>query len=390
MSWDIRIAGDVAVVTMNSNKVNAQNDAVFADLHEAFDRLDREPPAAGVVLTAEGSTFSAGIDLKFALPLFASRDLEAVRAFFARYRTTNMRLFTYPKPMVAAINGHAFAGGVITALCCDYRLAGESEARFGLKEVPIGIPMPAVYVEIIRYALGTSNATVATLFGDVYGVRDAVRLGFVHEAVPPDRLLDAATERARAVPADAMAAFAFAKRALQAPALANIERLADPLDRQRQHASAERQARTADRARAGRGRRLSTAFSCKTGAATQRRESSAAGGERNCGERQPGPGPSCLREPARAHRELLLSLDRLQGCCKHGVAGVPEFRAFRDCRRRRQDARRDTEAGAARLGRRLSKFPRSACVDASSQGSHNAWLSSSAAVRGPDDAIVVR
>jgi enoyl-CoA hydratase len=62
-------------------------------------------------------------------------------------------------------------------------------------------------------------------------VPDAVRLGFVHEVVPPDRLLEAAIDRARAVPADAMAAYAFAKRALQAPALANIERLADPLDR---------------------------------------------------------------------------------------------------------------------------------------------------------------
>jgi enoyl-CoA hydratase len=231
MSWDIRIVGDVAVVTMNSNKVNAQNDAFFADLHEAFDRLDREPPGAGVVLTAEGSTFSAGIDLKFALPLFASRDLEAVRAFFARYRATNIRLFTYPKPTVAAINGHAFAGGVITALCCDYRLAIEGDSRFSLNEVPIGIPMPAVYVEIIRYALGTGNATVATLFGDVYGVPNALRLGFAPEAVPPDRLLDAAIDRARAVPADAMAAYESAKRALQAPALANIEQLADPLDR---------------------------------------------------------------------------------------------------------------------------------------------------------------
>jgi enoyl-CoA hydratase len=232
MSWDIRIVGDVAVVTMNSNKVNAQNDAFFADLHEAFDRLDREPPGAGVVLTAEGSTFSAGIDLKFNLPLFASLNREAVRAWFARYRATNIRLFTYPKPMVAAVNGHAFAGGLITALCCDYRLAIEGDSRFSLNEVPIGIPMPAVYGEIIRHALGTSNATVATLFGEVYGVPDALRIGFVHEAVAPDRLLDAAIDRARAVPADAMTAYAFTKRALQAPALANIERLADPLDNQ--------------------------------------------------------------------------------------------------------------------------------------------------------------
>jgi enoyl-CoA hydratase len=223
MGWDIGVVGDVAVVTMNSNQVNAQNDAFFVDLHEAFDRLEQNPPAAGVVLTAEGSTFSAGIDLKFAVPLFARGDTRAIREWFTRYRETNIRLFTYPRPTVAAINGHAFAGGVITALCCDYRLAAEGDARFALNEVPIGIPMPAVYGEIIRHAIGTPNATTATLFGEVYDVHGAVRLGFVHELVSPDRLLDAAIERARAVPVDAMAAYTFAKRALQSPALSNIE-----------------------------------------------------------------------------------------------------------------------------------------------------------------------
>jgi enoyl-CoA hydratase len=232
MSWEIRTVAEVAVVTMNSNKVNAQNDAFCVDLHDAFDRLDRDPPAAGIVLTAEGSTFSAGIDLKFNLPLFASGDLEEIAAWFARYRATNMRLFTYPRPTVAAINGHAFAGGLITALCCDYRLAADGKARFSLNEVPIGVPMPAVYCEIIRYALGAPNASVATLFGEVYPVRDALRLGFAHGLVPPERLLDAAIDRAQAVPPDAISAYAYAKRALQAQVLANIAQLADPLDEQ--------------------------------------------------------------------------------------------------------------------------------------------------------------
>jgi enoyl-CoA hydratase len=230
MSWDIRTVGTVAVVTMNSNKVNAQNDGFFADLHEAFDRLDREPPATGIVLTAEGSTFSAGIDLKFNMPLFAGRDTDAIGQWFARYRATNMRLFTYPRPTVAAVNGHAFAGGVITALCCDYRVGAEGDARFALNEVPIGIPMPAVYGEIIRHAIGTPNAAVATLFGRTYDVRGALRLGFVHELVTRERLVDAAIGRAGAVPADAMPAYAVTKHSLQAPALANIESHADELD----------------------------------------------------------------------------------------------------------------------------------------------------------------
>ena len=223
MSWQIDLVDGVAVVTMNTNKANAQNEQFFADLHEALDRLDREPPSTGIVLTGQGSIFSAGIDLKYSLPLFATQDLRAIREWFARYRATNVRLFGYPRPTVAAINGHAFAGGVITALCCDYRIAAERPMRFALNEVPIGLPMPAVYCEIIRYAIGTPNATLSTLFGQEYDLDGARKIGFVHETVAPDKLIEAAVKRANLVAPDAMAAYAGAKRALQTPTLANMD-----------------------------------------------------------------------------------------------------------------------------------------------------------------------
>jgi len=138
-------------------------------------------------------------------------------------------LWRYPRPTVAAINGHAYAGGVITALDCDYRVAAQG-AQFSLNEVPIGIPMPATYVEIIRYAMGDSAAALTTLFGRVYDAHDAERLGFVHAVTSPDRLLSDALEMARAVPQDALDAYAFSKRALQAPALERIETAAARLD----------------------------------------------------------------------------------------------------------------------------------------------------------------
>ena len=151
MSWTIERLGRVAVVTMTTNPVNAQNRAFFADLHEAFDRLERDHPESPVVLTGTGTRFSAGLDLGEHFPLFAG-DPAAVASWFGDYRATNMRLFTYPRPTVAAVNGHAFAGGLITAAVCDHRVAVADGARFGLNEVPIGIPMPAVYVRMLAYA----------------------------------------------------------------------------------------------------------------------------------------------------------------------------------------------------------------------------------------------
>jgi enoyl-CoA hydratase len=156
VSWGIERRDRVAVVTMNTNKVGAQNHEFFADLHEAFDTLEREHAHSAVVLTGQDGRFSAGLDLDRHFELFAGHR-DAVAEWFAEYRATNMRLFTYPRPVVADVNGHAYARGPITAAVCDYRVCVDSGARFGLNEVPIGIPMPAVYVRMLAYAWGDQD-----------------------------------------------------------------------------------------------------------------------------------------------------------------------------------------------------------------------------------------
>jgi enoyl-CoA hydratase len=180
MPWTIERKHDhVAVVTMNTNKVNAQNPAFFGDLHAAFDRLEAEFSDCAVALTGTGAVFSAGLDFDHYFPLFARRSLKEIDAWFDAYRATNLRLFTYPRPTVAAINGHAYAGGLITALGCDHRIASEGALQFSLNEVPIGIPMPAVYCEIIKHAIGPRAASELTLFGQVYDLAAAVKMGVI-------------------------------------------------------------------------------------------------------------------------------------------------------------------------------------------------------------------
>jgi enoyl-CoA hydratase/carnithine racemase len=178
MPWTIeRKHSHVAVVTMNTNKVNAQNPAFFADLHAAFDRLESEFADCALVLTGSGAAFTAGLDFDHHFPMFARRSIKEIDAWFDEYCATNLRLFTYPRPTVAAINGHAYAGGFITAIDCDYRIASEGALQFALNEVPIGIPMPAVYCEIIKHAIGPRSAFELPLFGQIYDLAAAKRLG---------------------------------------------------------------------------------------------------------------------------------------------------------------------------------------------------------------------
>ncbi len=214
---------------MTTNPVNAQNQPFFGDLHDAFDRLERDHPDCPVVLTGAGRRFSAGLDLDEHFRLFAG-DPAAVGSWFAGYRQTNMRVFTYPRPTVAAIDGHALAGGLITAAVCDQRIAVTGEATFGLSEVPIGIPMPAVYVRMLAYAWGEAVASRASLLGEIFTPDQAHTLGLVRELVPAEDLLDRAVAIAGQTPEDCLEQYAFTKRACHAAALRDVADLADPLD----------------------------------------------------------------------------------------------------------------------------------------------------------------
>ncbi|EJL87115.1 enoyl-CoA hydratase/carnithine racemase [Polaromonas sp. CF318] len=230
MAWDIEVMDQCAVVRMNSSKVNVQNDQFFADLHSAFDRLERELSELPVVLTGQGDVFSAGIDFQYSFDIFGSGSEDKIREWYRNYRETNLRIFKYPRPTVAAVNGHAIAGGLITALDCDFRVAARKKAKFGLNEVPIGIPMPATYVEIIKYALGDQVGALTTLRGKLYEFEEAERLGFFHEVVESDQLLPTAINYAKCISPDCNVAYAMSKKALQDSVLRQIEERTVALD----------------------------------------------------------------------------------------------------------------------------------------------------------------
>jgi enoyl-CoA hydratase len=189
MRWAINEVDGVAVVQMLSNKVNKQNDEFFSDLQAAFDLLERELPGRPVVLTGQGGVFSAGLDFDYTFPIFARRDEAEIGAWFGRFGGAILRVFTYPCPTIAAVNGHAIAGGIILALACDHRIAAAGELRCGLNEVPVGIPMPSLYTELVRYRIGSPATSDAILTGKLYGVEEAHRLGFYQEVAPADELM---------------------------------------------------------------------------------------------------------------------------------------------------------------------------------------------------------
>lgn len=232
MAWQIEPINGCAVVRMNTSKVNVQNAQFFGDLHTAFDRLERDFKELPVVLTGQGNAFSAGIDFQASFDIFDSGEPDRIKQWYRAYRETNLRIFSYPRPTVAAVNGHAIAGGLITALVCDFRVAARTPASFGLNEVPIGIPMPAAYVEIIKYTLGERVAALTTLRGQLYDLEQAQALGFFHEVVQPEQLIATAIDYARCITPDCNVAYAMSKKALQDGVMRQIHERTVALDAQ--------------------------------------------------------------------------------------------------------------------------------------------------------------
>jgi enoyl-CoA hydratase len=204
----------VALVRIDHGAVGALDLELLEVMATTFAGLG---DADAVVLTGTGRAFSAGVDLRRVVD--GGRDY--VAAFLPALSAAFLAVFECPRPVIAAVNGHAIAGGCIFACACDLRLM--SGGTIGLAEVLVGVPFPAVPLEIARHVLGGRTGRFA-LSGRSVDAAEAHAAGLVDEVCDPETLLPRAVEHARAYAAVPHDVFDLTKRALRAPAMELIER----------------------------------------------------------------------------------------------------------------------------------------------------------------------
>jgi enoyl-CoA hydratase/carnithine racemase len=212
--------GGVAVITLDRPRANAINPALVADLRRAVaDAAD----APALVLTSSQSLFSAGWDL----PTVRGFGREEMSGFLADFTALMRDMFSFEGPMVAALPGHAIAGGMILASAADERIAADGKGEFGLSEVVLGVPIPRAAYEIFRYALGERGAERLAAAGDNVPADRALEMGFLDRIVPAADLLDAAVERARELAGRSRAAYVEIKRRARAEWLERFDRASE-------------------------------------------------------------------------------------------------------------------------------------------------------------------
>ncbi len=187
-------AGGVATMTLNRpERRNAISFELIADLLRALDEAEASKSAGVVVLTGAGQAFCAGLDLEELKGLIGKSHEENVKdsALMARLFR---RVYDFPKPTIAAVNGAAIAGGTGLATMCDFTLAVPA-AKFGYTEVRIGF-VPAIVSSILVMQVGHKIARDLLLTARLFDAAEAHRFGLVNEIVAPEQLMPRALELA--------------------------------------------------------------------------------------------------------------------------------------------------------------------------------------------------
>jgi enoyl-CoA hydratase len=206
------IKDSIAIVKMNHGKVNAIDTEFFEALqHELLTISDS--PAKAVVLTGSGKAFSAGVDLFRLL----NSGTDYIRSFMKVLCDGLETLFFFPKPVIAAVNGHALAGGCIMTCACDYRIGVNQGLTIGVTELLVGVPYPAIALEIMRFAAAPQYLQQIVYSGKPYTAEDAVRVGLLDETTTQDHLIAQAMTVASRFADLPQEAFAITKRRLREP-----------------------------------------------------------------------------------------------------------------------------------------------------------------------------
>jgi enoyl-CoA hydratase len=211
--------GTVTLLRMAHGKANALDLEFCEALTAQLDACQRSPSTRALVITGSGAMFSAGVDLLRVVDGGA----DYVRVFLPAMNRMFERLFAFPKPVVAAVNGHAIAGGCIIVCAADWRLMTREVGRIGIPELIVGVPFPVVPLEIMRFATHAAQLQSLAYRGLTLAAAEAVQCGLVDSVTDGDRLLDEAMAIAESVAALSVEAFALTKAQLREPALQRMK-----------------------------------------------------------------------------------------------------------------------------------------------------------------------
>ena len=214
------VADGIVTLRLQHGKASALDLELCEELQREFEAAAESEGVRALILTGTGTIFSAGVDL----PRLVDGGKNYAKNFVAALDAMLQALFVFPKPAVAAVNGHAIAGGAIMAFACDYRLM--SGGRIGVPEALVGVPFPPLALEVVRFAVPRQHLQPMVYLAKRIEMAEAKSIGIIDEIVPAEDLLNRASAIARQLADIRPADFRLTKRQIREPYLRDAAAIA--------------------------------------------------------------------------------------------------------------------------------------------------------------------
>lgn len=187
---------NVAILKLMNGSTNAINPEMVQQLSYRLNKERKNSDIDGIVITGSNNKFfSIGLDI----PSLIDLSREEFTIFYHSFNKLSMDLFTFPKPTIASISGHAIAGGCILALCCDFRFIADGHKLMGLNEIKLGVPVPYPADCILKLIVNPQAAKETITSGDFYQPEQLLRFGMVDQVLPLDQVLLRSIEKVKLI-----------------------------------------------------------------------------------------------------------------------------------------------------------------------------------------------
>jgi enoyl-CoA hydratase len=182
---------DISIITLDDGKANVFSPKMIQDVNECLDKVPTESGA--LIITGRDGMFSAGFDLK----IISAGDMQATMDMSLSGFKLLSRLFSFPRPILAACSGHGIALGTFLLCCCDYRIGVKGDFMIGANEMRTNMVIPIPILELISHRVSASHKYRAILGAEMYSIENGIGAGLIDEVVDPENLMETAMLKAK-------------------------------------------------------------------------------------------------------------------------------------------------------------------------------------------------
>ncbi|MDA9032994.1 crotonase/enoyl-CoA hydratase family protein [Gammaproteobacteria bacterium] len=182
---------DISIITLDDGKANVFSPNMIQDVNECLDKVPLESGA--LIITGRQGMFSAGFDLK----IISAGDIQATMDMSLSGFKLLSRLFSFPRPILAACSGHGIALGTFLLCCCDYRIGVKGDFMIGANEMRTNMVIPIPILELINHRISSSHKYRAILGAEMYSIENGIDAGLIDEVVDPGNLMETAMLKAK-------------------------------------------------------------------------------------------------------------------------------------------------------------------------------------------------